>query len=219
MFRGSGGGILLASSTDGGGGTDWPQVFVQAAGIIVAGLIAIYLSSWQHRAQVLHEARREVSRAMTIVGEMDEHFIELGSAQIPADDGRWQLMSPDLLRSSHKELQRLLNDLHSQSHLLALTAPHDMAVAIYNVYDAANNLVNETRQINLRLSIDEEERAKGRPNHELGKFSNVSLHALRTVVNERVLELIEVSRIPPPAGLRYWLRWAQRFAARNLQGH
>jgi hypothetical protein len=109
-------------------GTDWPQVIMTAAGVLVAALVAIFVGASQHRAQVLHQARQDVANFLTAADRAFGQMTENNSRGVPKP-GNW--------KSAYSEMEAAAN-------LVRLTAP-------IRIYQEAAMLQGNLQQISLWL--------------------------------------------------------------------
>ncbi|WP_143181041.1 hypothetical protein [Glutamicibacter sp. 0426] len=110
-------------------GTDWPQVIMTGLGVLVAAIVAIFVGSNQHRAQVLQRARQGVANFLTAA---DRTFEQMTLAY---DSGQ---VNPDSWKTSYGEMEAAAN-------IVRLTAPD-------RIYQEAVALEGNLQQIELWLT-------------------------------------------------------------------
>lgn len=110
-------------------GTDWPQVIMTGVGVLVAALVAIFVGSSQHRAQVLQRARQDVANFLTA---SDRNFEQM-TRDYPSGK-----VKPDNWKISYGEMKAAAN-------LVRLTAPD-------RIYQEALVLERNLQHISLWLN-------------------------------------------------------------------
>lgn len=141
----------------------WWQAGIAAFGVVLAGIIAIWASTWQHKSQMRHAARRDVANLISILSDMEPTFTLIESFQAPP---KGTVMVPDkIFLETGRQLAAGTSRFIPAAQVITLTAPKDVHDATMNLMSSVRRLTNQVAQAGQMLAAQrgQENSARQKP--------------------------------------------------------
>ena len=113
--------------------TDWPQLFVNASGVLIAALVAIWVAGAQHRRQVLQQTRQEVAAFLDAADKCVNHVHTRRLRESSAHE--------------YEDWKAAQDRLTSKMYVVRLTAPHRIYVLASSVDHHVQTIIQSTESI------------------------------------------------------------------------
>lgn len=153
--------------------TDWPQLLVNASGVLIAALVAIWVAGAQHRRQVLQRTRQDVAEFLDVADRCANHvYVRRFSEGDNQGEGDWRSAQSRLI---------------SKMHVVRLTAPQRIYALASSVYSSIQSIIKTTQSIvELEASGDENR-------NDYRQDLQHALDKAQTSYREAVQDLVHVS--------------------------
>jgi hypothetical protein len=128
----------------------WWQAGIAGFGVFLAGIIAVWASTWQHKSQMRHAAGRDVANLMSILADMEATFALIESFQAPP---KGTVMVPDkIFLETGKQLAAGTSRFIPAADVITLTALRDVHDATVNLMSAVRGLTDKVTQAGQTLT-------------------------------------------------------------------
>ena len=177
--------------------TDWPQLFVNASGVLIAALVAIWVAGAQHRRQVLQQTRQEVAAFLDAADKCVNHVHTRRLRESSAHE--------------YEDWKAAQDRLTSKMYVVRLTAPHRIYVLASSVDHHVQTIIQSAESI-IKLEISGEDDRK-----DYSEYLQNTLGDAQASYSMAVQELVNVS-VNYRWWARTWARWKDRWSrARALR--
>ncbi|MFC9335844.1 hypothetical protein [Arthrobacter sp. NPDC057009] len=139
--------------------TDWIQTIATMVGILFTVLVAVGVSRREHERQVLHQSKKDVAEALTVLRTvMDEYFAVKTLTEISTEAADSDISGLDVpeIRAAADRTDEPLEKLESLSKLIQLTSPEQISQRMLSLVAEVSQfrfLISKTLNAHIRADL------------------------------------------------------------------